>query len=344
MSKKRRLGRGLEALIPATAENTEETAARVVPTSQIQPNPHQPRGAMNEEKLAELAASIREHGLIQPLIVTKSGDGFTLIAGERRWRASQQVGLKEVPVIIKEATPQAMLELALIENIQRADLNPLEEAYAYQQLMGEFGLTQEEVAQRVGKGRSTVANLVRLTNLPQNIQQAVTAGRLSGAHARALLPLPTPEMQIAAMNQIVKLSLSVRQTEIWVKLESFNLSQKVKEAVVNGSLSLSQAQLLTRLSSFDLQNNLLNQIIARKLSTVEIELLIERHLLTKQTPQKKTRTRPSAELMALETKFEQRLGTRVNIQKGKKGGKVVIHYYSDEDLQAIYETILGQDT
>ncbi len=285
MSKKRGLGRGLNALIPTASEQNQETGARVVPIQRIRPNPHQPRSVMDESRLAELAASIKEHGLIQPLIVTQSGDEYVLIAGERRWRALQQAGLKEAPVIVKEATPQTMLELALIENIQRADLNPLEEAYAYQQLMDEFGLTQEQVAQRVSKGRSTVANLVRLIHLPPSIQQAVTDGRLSGAHARSLLPLPTPEMQIAAMNQIVKLSLSVRQTE--------NLVKK---------------------------------------------------LLAAEKPKPKPRTRPSAELLALETKFEQRLGTRVNIQKSQKGGKVVIHYYSDDDLQAIYETILGQET
>ncbi|MFQ5434497.1 MAG: ParB/RepB/Spo0J family partition protein [Anaerolineae bacterium] len=286
MSKKRGLGRGLEALIPAAQETAVPAKGiRTVPIKQIQPNPHQPRSQMDEEKLAELAASIKEHGLIQPLIVTESDDGYTLIAGERRWRASQLAGLADMPVIVKEATPQAMLELAIIENIQRADLNPLEEAYAYQQLMDEFGLTQEKVAQRVGKGRSTVANLVRLTQLPPIIQQAVTDGRLSGAHARTLLPLPTPEMQIAAMNQILKLSLSVRQTEGLVK-----------------------------------------------------------KLLAAEKPKPKPKARPSAELLALETKFEQKLGTRVNIQKqGKKGGKVVIHFYSDDDLQAIYDNIIGEE-
>ncbi|MFQ5398239.1 MAG: ParB/RepB/Spo0J family partition protein [Anaerolineae bacterium] len=287
MSKKRGLGRGLGALIPGGPADAEAQPEGVhtVPITSIQPNPHQPRGRMDGEKLAELAASIREHGLIQPLIVTEAGDGFTLIAGERRWRASQLAGMEAVPVIVKEATPQEMLELALIENIQRADLNPLEEAFAYQQLTDEFGLTHEQVALRVGKGRSTVTNLIRLLELPDSIQQAVTDGRLSGAHARSLLPLPTPEMQRAAMKQIIKLSLSVRQTESLVK-----------------------------------------------------------KLLSAEKPKPKPRSRPSPELMALETKFEQRLGTRVNIQKSKKGGKVVIHFYSDEELQTIYETILGEVT
>lgn len=286
MTKKRSLGRGLNALIPSGVETitgTDEVAAGVqtVPISAIQPNPHQPRTVMDAEKLAELTLSIKEHGLIQPLIVTQSGDQYTLIAGERRWRASQQAGLTEVPVIIKEATPQEMLELAIIENIQRADLNPLEEAYAYQQLMNEFGLIQEEVAKRVGKGRSTVANLVRLLNLPPNIQQAVSDGEISGAHGRALLPLPTPEAQTAAMNQIIKHDLNVRQTEALVK-----------------------------------------------------------KLLAEQKPIPKPRPTLPPELTDLQRQFADSLGTRVNIEKSGNGGRVVIHYYNDEDLQAIYETIV----
>ena len=287
MSKKRGgLGRGLGALIQTseTGETESDSGLQMVALERITPNPHQPRSVMDGEKLAELAASIKEHGLIQPLIVTQQGNDYVLIAGERRWRASQIAKLTEVPVVVKEATPQAMLELAIIENIQRADLNPLEEAYAYQQLMDEFGLKQEEVAQRVGKGRSTVANLVRLINLPQNIQQAVTDGRISGAHARALLPLPAPDIQTSAMNQIVSLSLSVRQTESLVK-----------------------------------------------------------KLLTAEKPAPKPKRAIPAELAALQTRFEQSLGTHVNIQKSGKGGKVVIHYYSDEELQSIYEVIVGDE-
>jgi ParB family chromosome partitioning protein len=286
MTKKRSLGRGLNALIPSgveTVTSTDEAVGGVqtVPITAIQPNPHQPRTVMDAEKLAELTLSIKEHGLIQPLIVTHSGEQYTLIAGERRWRASQQAGLAEVPVIIKEATPQEMLELAIIENIQRADLNPLEEAHAYQQLIEEFGLIQEEVAKRVGKGRSTVANLVRLLNLPPNIQQAVADGEISGAHGRALLPLPTPEAQTAAMNQIIKHELNVRQTEALVK-----------------------------------------------------------KLLAEQKPTPKSRPTLPPELADLQRQFADSLGTRVNIEKSGQGGRVVIHYYNDEDLQAIYETIV----
>ncbi|MBE2221757.1 MAG: ParB/RepB/Spo0J family partition protein [Anaerolineae bacterium] len=215
---KRALGRGIGSLIPTAQTEVATDSIRTLPVTSIQPNPHQPRTTvMDEEKLAELAASIEKHGLIQPLIVTEQKGQFYLIAGERRWRASQIAGLEEVPVVIKEATPQDMLELAIIENVQRADLNALEEAYAYQQLIEEFGMTQEEVAESVGKARSTVANLLRLLTLPQNIQQAVIDGEISGAHARALLPLPTPEMQTNAMKRITELNLSVRQTEQLVK-------------------------------------------------------------------------------------------------------------------------------
>lgn len=292
MSKKRGLGRGLNALIPSEpepstidADGEEAMGVRHLAISTISPNPLQPRTRFAEDSLAELAASIREHGLIQPLIVTQARDGYTLIAGERRWRAAQLANLTNVPVIIKEATPQEMLELALIENIQRADLNPLEEAFAYQQLIDEFNLTQDEVSKRVGKGRSTVANLLRLLSLPDNIKQAVTEEHISGAHARALLPLPTGEMQTAAMSQVMKLSLSVRQTETLVK-------------------------------------NLLSE--------------------KRPTGEKKAPTLP-AELLSLQSEFEHRLGTRVAIQKGPKGGRVVIYYYSDDDLQAVYEAIVGSD-
>lgn len=287
MSKKRGLGRGLGSLIPGSdqEEQTGQGGLLTVSVNAITPNPHQPRTKMDEEKLAELADSIREHGLIQPLIVHQESDNrYILIAGERRWRAAQLAGLPTVPVVVKEASPQAMLELALIENIQRADLNPIEEAMAYQQLIDEFGLTQEAVARRVGKSRPTVANVVRLLNLPENIQEAVNNELISGAHARALLPLPTPESQTAVMNSIIRQGLSVRQVEAIVT--------KIK---------------------------------------------------TEEKPKKKPGPRLSAEMAALESEFRHRLGTRVRILPGDNGGKVVIHYYSDEELQAIFEAIIGDE-
>lgn len=287
MSKKSGLGRGLGSLIPGSDQPapTEQSGLRMVQVKTIVPNPRQPRTHMDEEKLAELAASIREHGLIQPLIVRQEGTGYTLIAGERRWRASQLAGLSEVPVVVKEASPQAMLELALIENIQRADLNPIEEALAYQQLIDDFGLTQEAVAGRVGKSRPTVANIVRLLNLPESIQEAVNNEQISGAHARALLPLPSPESQMAVMKSIISQGLSVRQVEA----------------------------------------------IVAKIKTAE-------------KPKPRQVTRLSAEMAAIESEFRHRLGTQVKIQPGENGGRVVINYYSDEELQAIYEAIVGDNS
>lgn len=335
------LGRGLGALIPGPAESAE-TGLRTIPIANIRPNPHQPRSTIDEIRLAELAASIREHGLIQPLIVTQApeGNGYVLIAGERRWRAAQEAGLTEIPAIVKEATPQAMLELAIIENIQRADLNPLEEAYAYQQLMSDFGLTQEQVSQRVGKARSTVANLVRLTELPANIQQAVTDGQISGTHARVLLQLPTAESQTEAMALITAYNLSVRQTELLVRILPLNLAGEVREAVLYGRITQAHAEALLPLPTPEMQTNLLYHVVMRKLTVPETHALVQRHLATEKPKAKPKATLP-AELAELQTLFENRLGTRVNIQKSGKGGKVILHYYSDEELQAIYDVIIG---
>ncbi|MFW5940944.1 MAG: ParB/RepB/Spo0J family partition protein [Chloroflexota bacterium] len=285
MSKRRGLGRGLGALIPQGDDADEQqqgSGLRTVALEAIAPNPHQPRSHMDEDALDELAASIEEHGLIQPLIVNDNGDGqYTLIAGERRWRAAQRAGLEQAPVVVKEASPQDMLELALIENIQRADLNPLEEAAAYRQLIEEFGLTQAQVAKRVGKSRPAVANTVRLLELPDRVQEAVVNGEISGGHARALLGLPTEEMRVNTMRTVIRKGYSVRQTEALV----------------------------------------------RKLTSAA-------------RPRSREKQRTPPEVVALESQFQQSLGTRVNIQKGSKGGRVVIHFYSDEELHAIYEAIV----
>jgi ParB family chromosome partitioning protein len=215
VSKSRRaLGRGLDALIPASES---KAGAAEIPIARVSPNPHQPRQDMDEETLAELASSIREHGVIQPLVVTQVGDEYQLIAGERRWRAAQLAGLTTVPAIVKETTPQQMLELALVENVQRADLNPLEEAGAYRQLIDEFGLTQEEVADRVGKSRAAIANTVRLLRLPDDVKEALGAGRISEGHARALLSLPTARLQRQVMDIVEKRGFNVRQTEDLVR-------------------------------------------------------------------------------------------------------------------------------
>ncbi len=287
---KRGLGRGLDALIPSGPSHATDEGAGVgileVALDDIAPNPHQPRSSVEKEDLSELAASIREHGLIQPLIVTHSpsaANPYQLIAGERRWRAARLAGLTRVQVLIKEATPQAMLELALVENVQRADLNPLEEAAAYQQLIEEFGLTQARVAERVGKSRTAVANTLRLLRSPPAVKQALLNGEISEGHARALLALPSDEAQTAALDVIFKRGLSVRQTEALV-----------------------------------------------------------RRLQGEQTPPAQPDP-PSPGVRSLESAFRQALGTKVSLQRGKKGGRLVIYYYSDEELDHIYQTIVGQE-
>ena len=281
MTKRSGLGKGLEALIPV-AEGSPVGLVEV-PVSAITPNPMQPRTALDPEALAELAASINEHGLIQPLIVTQQGpEHYQLVAGERRWAAARKSGLATVPVIIKEATPQQVLELALVENIQRADLSPLEEASAFRQLVEEFGLTQEQVADRVGKSRVAVTNTLRLLRLPEPVKEALAEGIIREGHARALLALPTPEAQVAALKAVTTKALSVRQTE---------------------------------------------------------ELV--RRLLAEPSPRKDPRP-PSPETQALEEEFRETLGTKVSLQRNRKGqGRLVIHFYSEEELQTIYDVIVG---
>jgi ParB family chromosome partitioning protein len=281
MARRRGLGKGLEALIPAA--ETPASGLVNVPLAAITRNPMQPRGELDPEALAELTASIREHGLIQPLVVTQQGpERYQLIAGERRWQAAKAAGLATVPVIVKEATPQQVLELALVENIQRADLNPLEEAAAYRQLVEEFGLTQEQVAERVGKSRVAVTNTLRLLRLPAEVQQALTDGTIHEGHARALLALPTAEAQVAALKTVMARDLSVRQTEELV----------------------------------------------RRLRAEPAEV--------------RPKAPPSPEIQALEEDFRARLGTKVQLVRGQKGGgRLVIHYYSQEDLEALYDLIVG---
>ncbi len=282
MVKRRGLGKGLEALIPPGQWESREPGAgqhiRQVPVGQIVPNPQQPRVQTDASELAELAASIAEHGIIQPVIVTQVAGEYQLIAGERRWRAARQAGLETIPVIVKEASPQEMLELALVENLQRADLNPLEAAGAYRQLMEEFGLTQEQVAERVGKSRSAVANTVRLLSVAAAVQAALLEGKIAEGHGRAILGLPTPEAQTAALRTIVKRSLSVRQAE---------------------------------------------ELVRRLLGQKRVS---------------KPRS-PSPEIIMAQERLRQRLGTKVDISHTKKGGRIVIHYYSDEELHAILEQI-----
>jgi len=218
MNHKKVLGRGLGALIPQRPEAPEAHSTpglAEIPISQIQPNPYQPRKTFNEASIEELARSVRQHGIVQPLVVTRAGDRFKLIAGERRYRAAQKAGLTSVPVVVKEMMGEGdALQIALIENIQREDLNPIEEALAYHQLHEEFGLTQEEISKQVGKERSTVANFLRLLKLPENVKKLLASGQLSMGHARALLAVESPKKQEQLADRVVKRNLNVRQTEM----------------------------------------------------------------------------------------------------------------------------------
>ena len=218
MAQRTGLGKGLDALIPAGGKTPPASSAgtggvQQVAVESIQPNPRQPRVHFKEAELAELAASIREHGVIQPIIVTPKADGtYIIIAGERRWQASQKAGLRTVPVITRQANNQELLELALIENVQRADLNSIEEAEAYRQLVEEFGLSHEAVAKRVGKSRVAVTNTLRLLGLADVVKQALVDGTVTEGHARALLALSTQKAQASALQTIINLSFNVRQT------------------------------------------------------------------------------------------------------------------------------------
>ena len=247
-SKRSGLGKGLESLIPTgqvtpAGKSAGTTGVMQVPVSQVSPNPRQPRTHFDSAELEELAASIREHGVIQPLIVSKKDkdSGYILIAGERRLQASIHAGLKTVPVIVRQTTDQEKLLLALIENVQREDLNPLEEANAYQQLAEEFGLSHEEISSHVGKSRVAVTNTLRLLKLPKVVQTALVEEQITEGHARALLMLETPVSQTAALHQVVARDLSVRQTEEYVrKLKGEKPAAKAKPAPLPDILALEE--------------------------------------------------------------------------------------------------------
>ena len=227
------LGRGLGALIPpggAEHHTPQGTGYREVPVASIRPNPYQPRDAFDEETIGALADSIREVGLLQPVLLRPAGDGFELIAGERRWRAARRVGLQAIPALVRETDDNTALEQALVENLQREGLNPLEEAGAYQQLIEDFHLTHEQVAARVGKSRAAISNTLRLMQLPPSIQRAVREEQLTMGHARALLGTPDRAFQEALAKRIAKEDLSVRQVEEAVRARNDSGDPKARAA------------------------------------------------------------------------------------------------------------------
>jgi len=273
------LGRGLSSLIPQRA--VSNSAIVDVQLARIRPNPWQPRRHIDDAGLAELAASIREHGVLQPVLVTETIDGYQLIAGERRVRASRLAGLERIPALVRQLADRDQLEVALVENVQRADLDPIEEALAYRQLMDEFGLTQEQVSDRVGKARATIANTLRLLDLHADIQAAIVDGRITEGHGRALAGLPF-EGQAQVLRTVLGQSLSVRQTE-----ELVRRLREPKPAPATAAPRL------------------------------------------------------DPDLERVETHLRERLNTKVSLSRSRTGGRIVIEYYSDEELNRLYEHLIG---
>ncbi|HPZ44162.1 MAG TPA: ParB/RepB/Spo0J family partition protein [Bacillota bacterium] len=250
MGKQRRgLGKGLQALIQSTEESGGSDRLKEIDIDEIKLAPHQPRQMFDPDKLAELAASIKKHGVIQPIVVRplQSG-GYELIAGERRWRACKSLGYRKIPAVVKECQDLEASAVSLIENIQREDLNPLEEALAYHQLMDNYGLTQEEVSERVGKSRSFVANMVRLLGLPNEVKDMLASGQLNAGHARALLAIQDGKKQVAAAGKIVRLNLNVRQAESMARaLSQKKDKQKKRETILDEDRIEVEAKLKNRL-------------------------------------------------------------------------------------------------
>lgn len=305
MARKGGLGRGLTALIPAseTTEAVDGGGLRELPIGSVQPNPHQPRQVFDEETLEGLTDSVRELGVLQPILVRANGDGYELIAGERRWRAAKRAGLPTIPAVVRTVDDEASLEQALVENLHRQDLNALEEAAAYQQLIEDFGLTQEQVAKRVGKSRSAVANHLRLFQLPPAVQKLVGEGLVSAGHAKALLGHPDRAYQEMLAQRVVAESLSVRDLERLVK-ERLDLEAGLGAA------------------SDDVEPG-----AAGAPGGAEDPDDGERRL------------RPPG-LLELEELLASRLDTRVSIAMTAKRGKVTIEFANLEDLERIYRVII----
>ena len=273
------LGRGLAALIPAAPSGG--SPGRELQIASIRPNPEQPRRSFDSEELQQLKHSIAEHGILQPVLVVESGEGYTLIAGERRLRAAAMAGLATIPAIVRTANDQDRLALALVENIQRSDLNALDESLAYRRLVDEFGLTQEQVAKRMGRSRPTIANSLRILDTAPEVQQAVADGSISGGHARAMASLEGDAHQEVVLSTVVARSLSVRQTE--------GLVAASREGAGPG------AQSGARDADPDLQH--------------------------------------------METRMREALGTKVTIASGRKGGRITIAWYDDDDLGRLVDRL-----
>jgi ParB family chromosome partitioning protein len=275
------LGRGLASLIPQ--RHTNEAAIVEVAVGRVAPNPYQPRRRMDDGALEELASSIREHGVLQPILVMETIDGYQLVAGERRLRAARLAGLERVPALVRQLADRDQLEIALVENVQRSDLDPIDEATAYRQLVDEFGLTQDTVAGRVGKSRAAVANTMRLLDLHPDVQVAIAEGRLTEGHGRALGGRAV-DGQAHVIGTIVDEGLSGRQTE--------ELVRRLREPRAARSVAAPA-------------------------------------------------TRLDPDLERVEEDLRQRLGTKVSLSRSRKGGRIVIEYYSDEELGRLYERLIG---
>jgi ParB family transcriptional regulator, chromosome partitioning protein len=284
------LGRGLGALIPQ--RSTSATGSFEIPLARIQQNPRQPRLRMDDDALASLAESIRQHGVIQPILVTETIDGYQLVAGERRVRAARVAGLERIPAIVRQLADRQQLELALVENLQREDLDPIEAARAYQQLVEEFSFSQEELATRVGRARSTVANTLRLLELDPVVQDAIVAGSVSEGHGRALGGLP-PDSQARVLGTVVVEGLSVRQTE--------ELVRRLREARETREAGEPQAAEIASVPPKD----------------------------------------PDPDVERVEEDLRQSLGTKVRLTRTRRGGRIVIEYYGDDELARIYQRLVG---
>lgn len=280
------LGRGLDALIGATRATAPPAAppalpiALEVPLDAIEPNPDQPRRVFDQEEMKALAASIREHGVLQPVLVSRADGKYRLVAGERRVQAARLAGLAKIPAVVREDISHSSLELALVENLQRTDLNGIEQAYAYRSLLEHFGLTQEELARRLGRSQPTISNTLRLLNAPQELQDAVIDGRITEGHLRSLLPLPR-EQALIALRQVTENKLSVRQSEE----------------------------------------------LARRLG---------------RTPRRRRMTDP--EVQRVQDELRRALGTKVQVVMGRRGGRISIDFYSNEEFERLYELLLRTRT